>query len=256
MTRIPFEQAEPLAKLSNVSHGFFGRRGVDTALLNVSSNFGTAGEVSANLNAACDALGDTATRLVHVRQVHSADVLAVTTPFDSDALPEADGLVTATPGLALAILTADCAPLLFADTEAGVIGACHAGWRGAVNGVAENTIRAMIALGARTTAIHAAIGPTISVPNYEVGPEFAAQVVAIDPAAKDALIYPDPNGRAHFDLPGYLAQKLTALGLASVTNAGGCTFGNPAKYFSHRHAQKCASHPGRQVAIIALNPTD
>lgn len=256
MTRIPFEQAEPLAKLTNVSHGFFGRRGKGIALLNVSSNFGKLSEVSANLDAACNALGDTATRLVRVRQVHSAKVLAVTAPFDANTLPEADGLVTTTPGLALAILTADCAPLLFADTEAGVIGACHAGWRGAVNGVVENTIQAMIALGARANAIHAAIGPTISVQNYEVGPEFATEVAAIDTEAKSALIYPDPNGHAHFDLPEYLIRKLETLGLASISSAGGCTFGNPEKYFSHRHAQKEKSKPGRQVAIITLNSRD
>jgi YfiH family protein len=160
--------------------------------------------------------------------------------------------VTATPGIALSILTADCAPLLFADPEAGVIGACHAGWKGAVNGIISNTINEMQELGARPDRIVAAIGPTISGPNYEVGPDFAAEILTLNPVARDYLFVPEGKSRTHFDLPGFAICMSQLAGVRHIERIGGCTFGDPDRYFSHRQTVQNGREAGRQIAIITL----
>lgn len=254
MSAAPFETADTLNGLAGIAHGYFGRIGPDgAAQFDMSETLGTDLTIVAdNRASACAALGVGDTQLISLRQTHSSDVLTLTEPPDRDAKPEADGVVTATAGLALSILTADCAPLLFADAEAGVIGACHAGWKGAVGGVVGNTIAAMAALGASTDRIVGAIGPTISGPNYEVGPEFADSILAQSPVAKDFLFVPDCKTRAHFDLPGFAMQMAAEAGVRNVERVGGCTFGHPDRYYSHRQTAQNGLEAGRQIAIIAL----
>jgi polyphenol oxidase len=244
--------------LSGIPHGFFGRQGGvstgDFASLNVSEAVGDAPDTAAeNRRLVAATLGFAPDRLSVARQVHSADVVTVTEPISYATRPDADGLVTNVPGLLLGTLTADCAPILFADIEAGVIGAAHAGWKGAINGVAEATVRAMEALGARRSAIAAVIGPSISAASYEVGPQFAADVLARHPDATPFIITP-PGGREHFDLPGFLHSRLRAFGLGTVVDLGVCTYANPQAWFSHRRATHQGTLTGRQIALIGLKP--
>ncbi len=244
--------------LSGVPHGFLGRQGGistgDFASLNVSEAVGDEPDIAAeNRRLAAAALGFAPDRLSVARQVHSADVITLTEPIPYAARPEADGLVTNVPGLLLGTLTADCAPILFADMEANVIGAAHAGWKGAINGVAEATVRAMEALGARRSSIAAAIGPTISAASYEVGPEFAADVLSRHLDAAPFITNP-PGGREHFNLPGFLQGRLRAFGLGTVLNLGVCTYADPQAWFSHRRATHQGTRTGRQIALIGLKP--
>ncbi len=151
----------------------------------------------------------------------------------------------------LGILTADCTPILFADPEAGIVGAAHAGWRGAALGIVPATIEAMVGLGADRSRIRAAIGPTISGPNYEVGEGFKADFLAIDPQGEPHFTTP-PGGKPHFDLPGFVADQLGRAGIATVDRVGGCTYGVPERYFSHRFATHAGTRTGRQLAVIGL----
>jgi YfiH family protein len=153
--------------------------------------------------------------------------------------------------LALGILTADCTPILFADPIAGVIGAAHAGWRGAVDGICGATIEAMVALGAQPENIIAAIGPTISGANYEVGDQFKADFLALQPHGERHFFAPEGK-KTHFDLPGFVAAQLSKSGVGTIEKVGGCTYGEPGRYFSHRYGTHQNSRTGRQVAIIGL----
>lgn len=245
---VPFETS---TALSGLRHGFFGRRGGvsggDFASLNVSaSNADDPAHAQENRRRAVAALGGGA--LVTVRQVHSA---RVANAGDVTADTEADALVGTQPGVLLGILTADCCPILLADAEAGVVAAAHAGWRGAIDGVVRETVAAMLALGARRNAIRAAIGPTISGPNYEVGPDFRADLLARDPGAAPFFIS-GPDGRPHFDLPGFVLSQLAASGI-EAERIGGCTYADPERYFSHRRATHEAGRAGRQIAVIGLD---
>jgi len=179
-------------------------------------------------------------------------VLSLTAPLPPEARPRVDGFVTNVKGLALAVITADCSPVLFADYQAGTIGACHAGWQGAVDGIMANTVTGMIALGASPINIVAAIGPTISWKNYEVGSEFAQAAIARNANTKKFLSIPDGKSRTHFDLPGFVRAELDALGIKTIRDAGGCTYASPQKYFSHRHFTHNGGTPGRQVSLIAM----
>jgi len=253
---IPFETSRALGRLNGVRHGFFGRRGgVSTgefASLNVSeSSGGKLNHVADNRRQIAAILGFSPQQLVTVKQVHSVTVLEVTRQPAPDDRPEADALVTRVPGLALGILTADCTPILFADPEARVIGAAHAGWKGAVGGIAEATVSAMVDLGARADRIVAAIGPTISGPNYEVGPEFAANLLRDHRDAANRITRPD-GGREHFDLPGFVFDHLVAAGVSLVDDLGLCTYAEPKKYFSHRYATHKGTNAGRQLSVIGL----
>ncbi|HEV7275087.1 MAG TPA: peptidoglycan editing factor PgeF [Devosiaceae bacterium] len=254
---LPFDTNPALTALRGIRHGFFGRRGGvstgDFASLNASDAGGDRpDDVRRNREAAVGALGFAADRLVLLRQVHSATVLDVTTPFPAEARPEADALVTATPGLVLGILTADCAPVLLADVEAGVIGALHAGWKGAIAGIAGATVERMVALGATPARITAAIGPTISAASYEVGPEFIAELLRLHPDAGARVLRP-AGGREHFDLPGFVADRLRDCGVATVDDLGLCTYAAPDRYFSHRYATHQGTVTGRQLALIGLS---
>ena len=163
---------------------------------------------------------------------------------------------TATPGLALAILTADCVPVLMADREAGVIGAAHAGWRGALSGVLEAAVEAMQGLGARGAAeIRAVIGPAIAAASYEVGPEFPAPFLARRPEDKDLFAPAGRDGHFLFDLTGYVARRLSGLGLAAVAATGGDTCAEADRYFSYRRSVHCGEPDyGRNISIVALGP--
>jgi hypothetical protein len=170
-----------------------------------------------------------------------------------EARPKADAMVTRERGLAIGVLTADCGPLLFADPEAGVAGAAHAGWKGALNGVASRTLAAMESLGAARQNIIAVVGPTISQAAYEVGPEFPAHFTDANAANKKFF---KPSGRANhamFDLPGYLAEQLGKLGVGSVVNLGICTFADEQRFFSYRRTTHRRERDyGRQISAIAL----
>jgi len=252
--RVPFEQSSALAALADVRHGFFGRQGGNSsgayASLNMSESTGdNADIVATNRARAVAALGFGLPVLALARQVHSATVITVAGPPDWRTPPEADALVTNVPGIVLGILTADCAPILLADPEAGVVGAAHAGWKGAAGGIVAATIDAMVKLGARPAAIVAAIGPAISSANYEVGPAFAADLIAGHREAARHVTRPE-GGRVHFDLPGFVLGELQRAGVASVGNLGICTYADPARYFSHRRATHEGTATGRQIALI------
>lgn len=188
--------------------------------------------------------------LVTVHQVHSARALPVTGPLS--IRPEADAMVTATPGVLLAVLTADCQPVLFADPEAGVIGAAHAGWRGAVDGILEATLDAMEALGARRGAIAAVIGPTISQAAYEVGPEFFDRFRAEDEAST-RFFAQGPGDRLLFDLPGYGLHRLRQAGVGRADWTGHCTYRDPARFYSFRRTTHAGEADyGRLISTIRL----
>lgn len=248
--------ASILAALPGVRHGFFGREGgvSDGIYASLNCGLGSRDEperVLENRARVCDALGGRGRQVVTVHQVHSATAVAIDGPIARDALPHADGVVTRTPGLVIAALAADCAPVLFADAEARVVGAAHAGWRGAVGGVAEATIAAMEGLGARRANIRAAVGPCITQPAYEVGEDFRVTVLGLDPTA--AGFFAAGPAKPHFDLPGYLGARLGRAGLAEVVVTALCTFENESNYFSYRRSQKRKEPDyGRHISAIVL----
>jgi polyphenol oxidase len=253
----PFEQSPLLAAMPGLKHGFFGRRGGhstgDFASLNVSETGGDKlALVATNRAETIKTLGLPATALATMTQIHSSKVLMLTERPAPGDRPEADGVVTALPGVALGILTADCAPILFADPKAAVIGAAHAGWKGALGGVIANTVEAMIALGARRERIVAAIGPTISLVNYEVGPEFAADLLKRHRDASNRLAKPN-GGREHFDLPGFVFDQLIEAGVGKVNDLQRCTYVHAKHYFSHRRATHEGTNAGRQISVIGLS---
>jgi len=248
---IAFDTTEALA---GTRHGFFGRHGGvstgDFSGLNVSLSVGDdADAVAENRARIAATLGGKS--LVTVKQVHSCRVVTVGADGLPDKMIEADALVTNLPDILLGILTADCSPLLFHDPQAGVIGAAHAGWKGAVGGILTNTVAAMEALGASRNRIRLAIGPTISKKNYEVGEEFKSDVLNQDANAGFAFETP-PGGKPHFDLPAYLVAEARALGLAEITDTALCTYAEPARFFSHRRATHEGTRTGRQIAVIGL----
>ena len=255
MTPPPFDQTEALYTLPYVRHGFFGRRGPGSVNnFNMSCNTGMDAEfVTQNRRLAANMVGGDDVVLAGLTQTHSTKIVTLNSPPSPDERPEADGLVTATPNIALAILTADCAPILFADNKAPIIGACHAGWKGAVDGILENTIVAMEALGANRNNIIAAIGPTISGANYEIGSKRANDIIQSNSRAARFIFIPENREREHFDLPGFAASELQQLDLASVEISAQCTYACPDKYFSHRYYTHHKGKQGRQISIISLN---
>jgi polyphenol oxidase len=241
--------------LAPVRHGFFGRGGGASSGVFAGLNCGQGSTdqdeaVTINRGRVAQAMGVDVAALVGVHQVHSSTVVHVTGPLP--ARPLADGLVTATPGLALSVLTADCQPVLFADTQAGVIGAAHAGWKGAIGGVLESTLDAMERLGARRDRTHAVIGPTISQRAYEVGPEFMDSVLAEDDIA-DRFFAAGQGDRLQFDLPAYGLARLRRAGVAAVEWTRHCTYSDPDRFFSYRRTvhRKEADY-GRLIAVIRL----
>lgn len=251
--------AAPLLDARHIRHGFFSREGGYSTGLFASLNCGMGSgddrvTVRRNRAIVAAALGVAEPRLLTAHQHHSADAIAVTEPWPAEARPMADAMVTNVAGVALGVLTADCAPILFADVEARVIGAAHAGWKGALAGVTGRTLAAMEALGAKRARIAAAIGPTISQAAYEVGPEFPERYLEED--ADNARFF-KPSRRPHhwmFDLPGYMAARLAAEGVGAVADLSICTFGDEARFFSYRRAtHRRERQYGRQMSAIALS---
>ncbi|MCY4480539.1 MAG: peptidoglycan editing factor PgeF [Rhodospirillales bacterium] len=243
-----------------VRHGFFGRiGGVSEGLyrsLNCGHGSGDDPEaVHENRARAMSACGLSSTVLCTAYQVHSAEALTVTEPWEREAAPRVDAMATATPGLALAILTADCVPVLLADRDAGVIGAAHAGWRGALNGVLEGAVEAMQGLGARMSETSAVIGPSIGAASYEVGPEFPPPFLARRAQDVDLFAPASREGHYFFDIAGYVARRLGNLGLAAVQATGGDTCAEAGRFFSYRRSvHRGEPDYGRNISIVALGP--
>ena len=243
-----------------VRHGFFGRTGgvSDGLYRSLNCGYGSRDDpeaVAENRARTARACGLTPEMLCSAYQVHSADALVATAPWSRDEAPRVDAMATATPGLALAILTADCVPVLLADPEAGVIGAAHAGWRGALNGVVEAAVGAMLDLGAQTRDIRAVIGPAIGAASYEVGPEFPAPFLARNPQDEDLFAPAGREGHFLFDITGFVARRLGGLGLAAVGATGGDTCAEAGRFFSYRRSvHQGEPDYGRHISIVALNP--
>jgi polyphenol oxidase len=243
---------------NGVSHGFFTRGGGHSTGIFASLNCGLgSGDdpelVAKNRDVVARQLGVASANLTSVYQVHGNEVLHVTAPLASADRPKADGLVCNTPGIAIGVLTADCAPLLFADPRARVIGAAHAGWKGALAGIGEAVVAAMEDLGAVRGNITAVIGPTISQANYEVGPEFPARFIAAD--WETTLFFKPSSKEGHhlFDLPGYLLRRLKAAGVGRAIDIQQCTYADEAKFFSYRRATHRGEQDyGRLMSAIAL----
>ena len=242
--------------LEGVAHGFLGRRGgISTGIL-AGLNVGTGSAddpalIAENRRRATDAVLPGG-RLVTVFQVHSPDAVAVIEPFEERLRPHADALVTDRPGLALGILTADCAPVLLADREAGVVGAAHAGWKGAIGGVTDSTIALMETLGARRDRIAAAVGPCIARASYEVDQGFFRRFAEADPANERFFADGKP-GHYQFDLEAYVAHRLAAAGIRTVETLGLDTYSDESRFYSFRRAtHRGEPDYGRLVAAIAL----
>jgi YfiH family protein len=245
------------AALDGVPHGFFGRRGGHSTGAVAGLNCGTgSGDdlaiVEANRRLAADAILPGAP-IASVYQIHSPATVIVTAAVPHGERPRADALVTDRPGLLLGIVTADCAPILMADMQAGVIGAAHAGWRGALAGVTDQAIAAMLSLGARIERIAAAIGPCLARASFEVGHDFPDQLIADDPA-NERFFSEGSNGKPHFDLEAYLAARLAAAGVRRIEASGLDTYPLEDRFYSYRRATH-RSEPtyGRQISLIGLS---
>lgn len=242
--------------LGSVPHGFLGRKGGISTGLYAGLNVGWGSDdereaVARNRELARNAVLP-GTALVTVHQVHSADVVTVTEPIPDEARPKADALVTDRPGLLLGVLTADCVPILFADEARGIVGAAHAGWKGALTGVGEATLDAMVALGAQRSAIGCAIGPCIGRASYEVSEAFADPFLARD--AQDARFFSAGRpGHLQFDLAGYVAARLAAAGAGRITVLDEDTYSQPERFYSYRRSCH-AGEPGygRQISLVGL----
>jgi hypothetical protein len=251
-------QATVLGKLARIRHGFFTRgggvsKGVYATLNGGAGSNDAPGDVAENRARMAAALGVAPDHLLTAYQIHSPNVVVADKPWQAENRPRADAIVTRTPRLAIGVSTADCGPLLFADGEARVIGAAHAGWRGAFTGVIEAVIAAMEKLGADRARIVAALGPTIRQPNYEVGPEFVERFLAADRDNARFFLASPRAGHAMFDLPGYIADRIQRAGIVRFEDIGLCTYAEPDRFFSYRRTTKNGEPDyGRHVNAIAL----
>jgi polyphenol oxidase len=253
----PMIEAAPLTDLDGIRHGFFTREGgvSDGIFTSLNCGFGSSDRTDAvaeNRHRVTTALGADADRLTTVYQVHGTAVVPVQRSWRHGDAPKADGMVTNQSGVVLGILTADCAPVLFADAQAGVIGACHAGWRGALDGIVEATIAAMERLGARREAIQAATGPTIAQDSYQVGPEFRDRFVKAR-AANNRFFQADDEDRFRFDLPGYVSERLQESRIGWIESVGCDTCAETSQFFSYRRSTLAGEQDfGRALSAIAL----
>jgi YfiH family protein len=254
-----FIEAPELGSNPNLRHYIFTRKGGVSEGLYASLNGGLGSSddparVGENRRRMAEDLAVAPEALVSLHQVHSPDAVVVAAPWTGDR-PKADGMATRVPGLALAITTADCGPVLFADPHRGIVGAAHAGWRGALTGVLEATIAAMEGLGARRTAIVAVLGPMISGPAYEVGGDLMARFTGADPENERFFV---PNGRpghALFDLPAYIGMRLERAGIGEFADLGLCTYADEERFYSYRRAtHRGEPDYGRLISAIALIP--
>ncbi len=242
----------------HIKHGFFTREGGNSSGLFASLNCGLgSGDdkdiVRRNRAVAARKLDVDEPSLLSAYQVHSAEALHVAKPWATADRPKVDALVTATPGVAIGILTADCGPILFADKEAGVIGAAHAGWKGALTGITSATLAAMEALGAKRANTVAVLGPMISQKAYEVGPEFPERFLEQDTAHAKYFVPSNRQRHAMFDLPAYLEDRLSREGVGLVVNLSLCTFSDEQRFFSYRRTtHRDERDYGRQISAIVL----
>jgi YfiH family protein len=250
--------ASSLSAVDGVSHGFFTRQGGVSGGVYASLNCGPgsrddAANVTENRVRVAELLGAEPSRLLTVFQKHSADAVVADRPWKDGKMPEADAIVTAKPGLAIGVLTADCAPVLLCDGEARVIGAAHAGWKGALGGIIEATVEAMRKLGAKPERIIAAIGPAISQDAYEVGADFVERFLADEPESSAFFITDEFSGEPHFDLPGYVGERLARAGVGAIADLGLCTYCEETRLFSYRRSQHHGEADyGRQISAILL----
>lgn len=251
--------ARNLAESRNIAHGFFGRRGGVSEGIFASLNCGPGSgddraRVIENRGRALSHLAEGGeARLVTLYQVHSARAVTVDSPWEIGQAPEADAMATRVPGIALGILTADCAPVLLADDKAKVIGAAHAGWKGAVSGVIASVVEAMEKLGADRARIRAAVGPAISQANYEVGPEFHARFV--DEAMANSRYFTPSTRPDHwqFNLEAFVAQRLADAGVSAVETLSVCTYAQESAFFSFRRTtHRGESDYGRDISAILI----
>ncbi|MBI3444962.1 MAG: peptidoglycan editing factor PgeF [Magnetospirillum sp.] len=248
-----------LNEFVRIRHGFFTREGGVSEGVYASLNCGPGSNdkpesVAENRRRAMALMDMPEEALATLYQTHSAEVVVVREAWAPGQAPKADAMVTDRPGLVLGILTADCAPVLLADGKGGIIGAAHAGWKGALGGVLDNTVKAMVELGAKKPKIVAAIGPCIGHRSYEVGPDFVVPFLAEDEVNADYFA-PSPHRDGHhlFDLPGYISRKLAKLGVHEVTRVPADTLRDEARFFSYRRATlRGESDYGRQLSAIML----
>ncbi len=252
---------ESLAAAGGCRHGFFTRRGGVSSgpwdSLNVGLHSGDEAEnISSNRARIAETLGFKAGALITARQIHCAHAISVTAPFDSRAVPAADGLVTTRSGILLGVLGADCPPVLLIDPDVPVIAALHAGWRGALGGIVAATVDLMERMGARRRRLRAAIGPAIAMPSYEVGEEFRARFLENYPGATRFFRSPEPtdaDGRPHFDLPGFVGDRLEASGVGTIEDLARDTYAEDELFFSCRRAAKTSDgRYGLQMSGIGL----
>ena len=245
------------SELLTVPHGFLGRRGGVSRgeMWGLNVGYGSGDDpdlIAENRVRAVGAILPDA-QLATVHQVHSPTVVHVEKPWPQDQRPHADARVTDRPGLLLGVLTADCAPVLFSDPEAGIIGAAHAGWRGAVGGVTSATIEAMERLGARRERIAAAVGPCIAQPSYEVDEAFRARFEDED-SSNDRFFVPGPAGKPHFDLAGYVFHRLKSAGVGRSEALGLDTYSDAERFYSYRRSTHLGEPSyGRQISMIGLS---
>lgn len=251
-------QAASLTSIPGVRHGFFTRQGGVSTGIYASLNCGPGSRddpahVAENRARVAEVLGTEPPRLLTASQKHSAVAVAADKPWKNGNAPEADAIVTNKPGLAIGVLTADCAPVLLCDGEAGVVGAAHAGWRGALAGIVEATVMAMAKLGAKPERITAVIGPAISQKAYEVGAEFMQQFLSEAPDSAGFFVTDEGTGEPHFDLPAYVAERLARAGVGTIDDLGLCTYCEESRLFSYRRSQHHGEEDyGRQISAILL----
>jgi len=249
--------ATTLESCDGIRHGFFTRQGGVSTGIYGSLNCGLgsrddAENVRQNRALVAQTLGVAPDHLLTLYQIHSATAVVVDKAWEGEAAG-ADALVTRTPGLAIGALTADCAPVLFCDPEARVIAAAHAGWRGALSGIAEATVAAMEELGASRERMLAVIGPSISQRAYEVGAEYVDRFLAEEPTSSVFFMTDDSSGEPHFDLSGYVAERLSRAGVGTISDLGLCTYCDETRLFSYRRSQHHGEDDyGRQISAIVL----
>ncbi len=251
-------QAPTFSALSGIRHAFFTREGGVSEGVYASLNGGVGsrdvpGRVAENRSRMADALAVSPENFLTAYQTHSSDVVVAEEPWPPPARPRADAIVTRRPGIAVGVSTADCGPVLFADAQARVVGAAHAGWRGALDGILEATLAAMEKLGARRENVVTALGPMIRQPNYEVGPEFVAAFLSADAGNARFFAPSDREHHARFDLASFIAARLAAAGVARIEDLGQCTYAERGRFFSYRRSvHRAEPDYGRHVNAIVL----
>ncbi|KAA2242240.1 peptidoglycan editing factor PgeF [Salinarimonas soli] len=253
-------EAPALSRIPGLRHAFFTRQGGVSGGIYASLNGGLGSDddpanVVENRRRMAERLAVAPDALVSLYQIHSADAVVVERPWTYEARPKADAMVTRTPGIALGIGTADCGPILFADAEAGVVGAAHSGWKGAFTGVAEATLKAMEGLGADRGRVVAVLGPTIGAGAYEVGPEFVGRFRDAGVATERFFKPSAREGHAMFDLPAFIGERMREAGVGTFVDLGLCTYSDEERFFSYRRTtHRGEPDYGRLIAAIALTP--